>query len=327
MADLMQRWSQAIRTERYEEAWDLSEQTLRARDPATRDDPALPYHQRWVWDGRPFEGRDVLVRCYHGLGDTIQFARFLPLLAERAASVSLEVQPSLIPLLDGMPGLARLIPFDPARPTPPSECDIEITELPFALRSTPAAAPPPYLQAPSAAIAAGTIGLCYSAGDWDHDRRVPPDLLGSLCAGRPCLTLVAEPSTLPVINPAGCPFDMEATVALVASCALVISVDTMIAHLAGALGRPTWLLLKAEPDWRWTPGAEGSPWYPSMRLFHQAAPGDWASVLREVERALPACDIHCAGAPDDEPNDQPSFGHPPFGQPACSQPASFGLLG
>jgi len=317
----MQRWTDLMRSERFEEAWALSEQALHARTPATRDDPALPYHQRWVWSGRPFEGRQVLVRCYHGLGDTLQFARYLPLLAERAASVSLEVQPSLIPLLRGLPGLARLIPFDPARPSPPSECDIEITELPFALRSSPAAAPPPYLHARGAALPPGTIGLCYSAGDWDRDRCVPQELLAPLCQGRRCVTLVAEPTALPVINPAGCPFDMEATASLVASCALVITVDTMIAHLAGALGRPTWLLLKAEPDWRWAPGAERTPWYPTMRLFHQprshASGGDWEPVLREVEREMPSHEFNSAGASSDEPSVQ----HPPA-QPACS-----GLMG
>lgn len=282
----MQRWTQAMRGERFADAWALSEATLKARDPATRDDPRLPYDQRWVWDGRPFAGRDVLVRCYHGLGDTLQFARFLPLLARDAASVSLEVQPRLLPLLANVPGVARLIAFDPAEPTPPSECDIEITELPFALRVPPAAAPPPYLHAPPAACPPGITGLCYGAGDWDADRSIPPELLTPLCRGRSCVTLVAEPTTLPVGNPAGCPFDLPATAALVASCALVITVDTMIAHLAGALGRPTWLLLKAEPDWRWTPGARGTPWYPDMRLFHQQRPGEWRPVLREVAEAL-----------------------------------------
>jgi hypothetical protein len=205
-----------------------------------------------------------------------------------------------------MPGLTRLIPFDHARPTPPSECDIEITELPFALRSTPAAAPASYLHAPRAALPAGTISLCYSAGDWDRGRCIPPELLAPLCQGRTCLTLVAEPTTLPVINPAGCPLDMEATASLVAACALVITVDTMIAHLAGALGRPTWLLLKAECDWRWTPGAERTPWYPSMRLFHQQHPGDWHSVLREVGHALQSHDLTSAGTPSDEPPVQPA---------------------
>jgi len=291
MKNLMERWTDFMRRERYEDAWALSALALTARDPSTRDDPSLPYHQRWVWDGRPFRGRDVLVRCYHGLGDTIQFARFLPLLAEQAASVTLEVQPSLVPLLEGMAGISRLIPFDPARPAPPSSCDIEITELPFALRSTPAAARAPYLHAEGAALPPGTIGLCYSGGDWDRERSLPPGLLLDLCRGHPCLTLVPEPLAAPVINPEGCPMDIAQTAAMVASCAVVISVDTMIAHLAGALGRPTWLLLKAKPDWRWKTGSARTPWYPSMRLFHQQAPGDWRPVLQQVEHALQSLDL------------------------------------
>jgi hypothetical protein len=282
----MHRWTQAMRAGRFEDAWALSDEGLAARDPTTRDDPRLDYHQRWVWDGRDFDRRDVLVRCYHGLGDTIQFARYLPLLAQRAASVTLEAPPRLAPLLGRLDGIDAIIPFNVANPAPPAECDIEITELAHALRCSPGAAPSPYLAVPPAALPAGTIGLCYGAGEWDTARSIPPALLESLCRTRSCLTLVVEPTGLPVLNPGGCPFDLEATASLVASCALVITVDTMIAHLAGALGRPTWLLLKAEPDWRWTPGVTDTPWYPTMRLFHQREPGAWEPVLRAVQQAL-----------------------------------------
>ena len=286
MTDAGRQWVQAMRDSRFGDAWALSAAVLAARDPARRDDPSLSYHQRWVWDGTPVEGRDVLVRCYHGLGDTIQYARFLPLLGARAASVTLEVQPRLAGLLEGLPGVDAIVPFDPAGPLPRRGCDIEITELDFALRAPPAAAPPPYLHAPPAALPPGTVGLCYGAGDWDEDRCVPPALLAPLCRLAPCVTLVSEPAPLDVRNPEGCPFDMAATASLVAGAALVITVDTMIAHLAGAMGKPVWLLLKAEPDWRWSPGEATSPWYPSMRLYAQPSPGDWASVVARVTRDL-----------------------------------------
>jgi hypothetical protein len=94
---LQDRWTSAIAQGDYEGAWDISAALLGRLDPATRDDPRLPYHRRWVWDGTALRGRDVLVRCYHGLGDTIQFLRYLPLLRKIAASVTLEVQPALIP--------------------------------------------------------------------------------------------------------------------------------------------------------------------------------------------------------------------------------------
>ncbi|WP_246248745.1 glycosyltransferase family 9 protein [Sphingomonas hominis] len=279
-------WTAAMRRGDYAAAFAIGDATIAARDPAERDDPRVDYHRRWLWDGRAFDGEDVLVRCYHGLGDTIQFARFLPLLARRARSVAVEAPARLHNLLATIPGVDRLLPFDHAAPAKPFACDIEITELPQALRATPADASAPYLRASPAALPAETIGLCYSSGDWDHDRRVPAALLAPLCEGNRCLSLVAEPSELAVLNPAGCPFDIDATASLVAACALVVTVDTMIAHLAGALGRPTWLMLKAEPDWRWTPGAPDTPWYPTMRLYAQPRAGDWASVVDTIARDL-----------------------------------------
>ena len=278
MPPTMQLWTEAMRARRYADAWDMEAATTAGRDPATRDDPTLPYHLRWVWDGRPVAGRDVLVRCYHGLGDTIQFARYLPILAERARSVTLEVQPALAGLLAG-PGVARIVPFDPARPLPPAQCDIEITELPCALRVAPDVIATPYVAAPPAALPPGTIGLCHAAGDWDRDRSIPPALLAQLCEHYACVTLVAAPTDLPVLNPEGCPMDMGATAALIAGCELVVSVDTMVAHLAGAMGRPLALMLKAAPDWRWCPTRRDTPWYPTARLYPQPRPGDWAAAL------------------------------------------------
>ncbi len=286
MADLHQQWTDAMRREDYAGAWALSARALAARDPATRDDPSLPYHLRWVWDGRAFDGRDVLVRCYHGLGDTIQYARFLPALAARAARVTVEAQPSLCDLLATIDAPLTIVPFDQARPLKPAACDIGITELPFALKARPEQTRFPYLRSAPAALPRGTIGLCHQGGDWDPARSLEPQALASIAHDHRCITLVAEPSTLPVLNPAGCPFAMDATAALVAACDLVVTVDTMIAHLAGALGRPTWLLLKAEPDWRWNPAATVTPWYPDMRLYVQRTPGDWAAVLADVARDL-----------------------------------------
>jgi hypothetical protein len=182
----------------------------------------------------------------------------------------------------------RFAPFDIDRPLPPSPCDLEITELPLALHATPADAPAPYLPPRRAILPSGMVGLCHSAGDWDAARSIPAALLAPLCDHTPCLSLVAAATPLPVVNPAGCPLDMEATAALVAACDLVITVDTMVAHLAGAMGRPTWLVLKAQPDWRWPVEGHRTPWYPTMRLYHQTRPGDWSAVLARVERDLAA---------------------------------------
>ena len=287
MADRLEQWINSMRAEEYATAWALAEQTLRERDPVRRDDPALPYHLRWVWDGRPFAGRHCLVRCYHGLGDSIQFARFLPLLARQAASITVEMQARLCPLmreaLHGA-GAIRFLPFDEARPLPPSECDLEITELDFALRVSPAQAAMPYLSVRRAAAPRGLVGLCHGAGDWDPDRSVPVVLLAPLCAQARCATLMPGPSLLDVWNREGCPFDMRATASLVAAMDLVVTVDTMIAHLAGAMGKPTWLLLKADPDWRWPKEGRATPWYPNTHVYIQPRPGDWQTVLARIIR-------------------------------------------
>lgn len=296
-------------------AWRVSDAVLAARDPATRDDPALPYHLRWVWDGRPVDGRRVLVRCYHGLGDTLQFCRYLPALARRAASVTVEAQPELIPLLRALPGVDRWVPFRPAHPEPPAEVDLEVMDLAHALRLPPPAppylrappvsapplpAPPPSAQPPRPGPCRGgpglLVGLCWQAGGWDPERSVPLPLLrdladvpgvrwvslqrgpaarDALCAGSP-----------PFLNPRDTCTDVARTAALIAGLDLVVSVDTMVAHLAGALGRPCWVPLKHDADWRWPLADTAAPWYPGTRQYRQSTPGDWTGPLARLRAHL-----------------------------------------
>lgn len=284
-----------MRAGAYAEAWACEEAVRASRDPATRDDPREPYHRRWVWDGTPLDGREVLVRCYHGLGDTIQFARFLPWLAERAASVTMEAPSRLIPQLATVTDAVRFVPFDHAAPTRAEDAAVEITELMSALRLPPDTLAVPYMTASRAALPHATVGLCYAAGDWDGERNVPPELLRPICEQATCLSLVAEPTDLPVLNPAGCPFDLGTTASLIAGAALVVTVDTMVAHLAGAMGRPTWLMLKAEPDWRWDPAARGSAWYPTLRLYPQPSSGDWRGAVSAIAHDLDELALDPAG--------------------------------
>jgi hypothetical protein len=197
------------------------------------------------------------------------------------------MQPHLLPLFRDGPTI-RFRPFDVAHPLPPSQCDIEITELDFALRASPADTRIPYLEAPCADLEPGVIGLCHAAGEWDPDRSLPQDLLHDIYAERRCITLSTERSMPPVLNPAGCPTDIMATAALVRAVDLVITVDTMIAHLAGALGKPTWLLLKSEPDWRWPVKGRSTPWYPTMRIYAQPEVGQWRTVVERVRDDLAA---------------------------------------
>lgn len=293
-----------MRSGEFGAAWAISDAVLAARDPATRDDPALPFHLRWVWDGRSFDGRRVLVRCYHGLGDTLQFCRYLPLLRRRVAHLTLEAQPKLLSLLSSLPDPDRLIPFRPDAPVPESECDMEIMELAHAMRLAPTGAP--YLSAGTLPRPASgmRVGLCWRAGGWNSARSVPLAALAFL--GRvpgvylvnlqrgPGLEEAAKPGAPRIWNaPRDAPDndaddapDVMGTARLVAGLDLVVTVDTMVAHLAGALGRPTWLLLQADADWRWMEGRRDSPWYGSIRLYRQRSPGDWTAPLRELRSDL-----------------------------------------
>ncbi len=280
--DTQTQWMAAMRSGDNAAAWAISNRVLASRDPSTRDDPSLPYHCRWVWDGCEPDGRNVLVRCYHGLGDTLQFARYLPALRRRARELTLEVQPELLRLFEALPGPDRMVSFDLAKPAPPSECDIEIMELAHVLRLPPGA--PARLMPGRVCPVSGEIGLCWQAGGWDPARSIPLGLLRPVLRGGPVVSLCPGREE-GFINPEGAPQAIEATAALIAGLGLVITVDTMVAHLAGTLGRPTLLLLRHDADWRWQNRAD-TPWYPSMRLIRQASPGDWSSVVREVGHAL-----------------------------------------
>ena len=278
-------WDEAMRAGAFEAAWRVSDAVLAGRDPRTRDDPALPYHERWVWDGTPPDGRDVLVRCYHGLGDTLQFCRYLAPLRSRAAHVTLEVQPALTTLLRGLPGVDRIVPFRTDAPLPPAGVDIEIMELAHALRLPPG--PGAYLHAhPMPRRPRGlVVGLCWQAGGWDPGRSVPPEMLHGLRAvpGVSLVGLQRGAASLPgVRHPWGRSLDVHDTARQAMTADLVVTVDTMVAHLAGALGRPCWVLLQKHADWRWLEGRADSPWYGSIRLHRQARAGDWSGPVARV---------------------------------------------
>ena len=261
----------------FEAAWRINDAVLAARDPDTRDDPAIPYHLRWVWDGRPFDHRHVLVRCYHGLGDTLQFWRYLPALAARAASVTVELQPTLIPLL-ATPSLT-LHPFDPANPLPPAECDIEIMELSHAFR---ALLPLPPGEGRGEGRDRRTFGLCWTAGTWDPARSIPMESLLPLSRHANLISLQRGPAATPHLpDPTNNSTDAKTTAQLIKTLDAVITVDTMVAHLALMLGRPTAVLLHHRADWRWGEG-QHSPWYPAARLYRQHRPGDWSAPLAQL---------------------------------------------
>ena len=280
-------WFAAMGEGDFPRAWAASDCVLAARPPAERDDAGQPYHLRWVWDGSALAGQGVLVRCYHGLGDTLQFCRFLPALRRRAARVTLEVQPALIPLMRLLGAADRIVAFDPAAPRPPDSCDIEIMELCHALRLAPE--PLPYLEIPKDGQDSGSglrVGLCWQAqAGWRPDRSMPRAALDVLPWRGVRWQSLQKGAAADGMAP--CPSAVLDTARVIAGLDLVVTVDTMVAHLAGAIGVPVWLLLDASPDWRWLAGGrEGSPWYRGIRKYRQTAPGDWGPPLREIAADL-----------------------------------------
>ncbi len=281
-------WNTAARRGDWSAAWAINDAVLASRDPAARDDPALPYHLRWVWDGRPFDGRDVLVRCYHGLGDTLHFARYLRPLAARARSVTVEAQGPLASLLRSIPGIA-VHAFDLGAPLPPSACDIESMELAHALRI-----PPEALASPCLALAApaprrpGAVGLCWRGGDWDDARSVPFRALGPILEAASGRLWSLQPGRggARFANPGGCGPDIAETASLLASLDRIVTIDSMVAHLAGALGLPAIVLLRAGADWRWGEADAPCRLHPTHTLLRQSRAGLWDDVIARAASLL-----------------------------------------
>jgi tetratricopeptide (TPR) repeat protein len=286
----------------YREGWAAYES--RWLDPRFCADEPVFTEPRW--QGEPLAGRTLLLHAEQGLGDTIQFARYVPLARQRGGRVLLEAQPSLVPLLDGLADaiIAR------GAPRPPFDLHCPLLSLPLAFGTDLATVPGevPYLAADPARLAAWRarlgarrrprIGLAFS-GSPEHPedaaRSIPAVLLAPLLAiGAVEFHLVQteiRPPDAPQL-PAGVRIhaerlrDFADTAALVSLLDLVISVDTSVAHLAGALALPVWVLLPRGADFRWLRRRDDSPWYPTARLFRQDGSARWEPVLARVAARL-----------------------------------------
>ena len=288
-------WIHHMRRGMFEEAWKHSDQVLQAR--AGLPCWHLPRHFQYIWDGSSLAGKRVLVRCYHGLGDTIQFIRYVPLLSSIAAEIIVWVQPPLIPLLENMRHINQLLPLHDGTPEAAYDVDVEIMELPHIFRTTLTTIPSamPYLHVEPRPLTVDTgelaVGLVWKAGDWDERRAVPFSFLTPLAQipGIRLYILQAGAKAAGWQEEVGVhpgEFSLFDYAGIVKGLDLLITIDSMPAHLAGALGIPVWTLLHAEADWRWMENREDSPWYPSMRLFRQERPGDWEGVIWRVKAEL-----------------------------------------
>lgn len=294
LARLDSLWLESMKRGQFSRAWRLSDAAVRVR--AGLDCSAWPRHRQFIWNGEPLEGRRVLVRCYHGLGDTIQFARLVPLLRSIGARSILWAQPQLIPLLQTIHGIGGIAPLHEGDPDAGYDADVELAELLHVFRITPETLPRnvPYLHigAPrSRSDKPMMVGLVWRSGDWDPRRCIPSELLLPLAKLKHVRFITFQQGRerarlQPLFESAGHFSSVLHEARALLKLDLLISVDTFAAHLGGALGVPVWLLLHSDPDWRWMRSREDTPWYPTMRLFRQPRPGDWQTVLERVREEL-----------------------------------------
>lgn len=252
------------------------------------------------WQGEDFTGRRLLVHAEQGLGDTIQFLRYLPLVKARGGVLMFEVQAPLRRLIAGSPPAQGVEIVAEGETLPGFDLHCPLLSLPRIFATTLSTVPGgvPYLAGNPALLPALPAKRKQRrwAIAWAGNPRHPADRLRSLpgsaldrLAGLRDVEFVSlqmapatRPEKLPLIDAAPCLTDFAVTAAVLADADLAITVDTAVAHLAGAMGRPTWLLLPYVADWRWLTERSDSPWYPSLRLYRQPQPGDWASVVDRI---------------------------------------------
>lgn len=305
LPDVSGDWFSAMRRGDWEAAWRATDriELPRRQAQAQAGFERQPAHLHW--DGTPPAGRTVLVRCEHGLGDTLMFMRFIPALQARA--VHFMVQPPLVDLLRGAPGLGDVRNWWTDDPLPAHDVDIEVMELPYALRVALPRLPPPYPHLRAQLPAAGSlalpgdgllrVGLLWSVSDWGHARSVPLaslrpllDVDGvqffSLQQGQAAHDPLVQQLRIERLSPRTTSLPMAA--AAMDRMDVVITPDAMAAHLAGTLGRPTWVMLLHDADWRWMEARADSPWYPSVRLYRQPRAGDWDGLAVQLAASLRA---------------------------------------
>ena len=256
------------------------------------------------WDGTSFTGKTLLVHYEQGLGDTLMFVRYAARVKALGGRVVLAAQPALADVVATCPGVDEVVPH--GRPLPPFDVHVPLLSLPnlFGTNLSTIPAEVPYLDVPERVpnrqrlkdllAASGErvrIGLAW-AGSPTHVRDAERSLRPSLLAPLAELPDVAwysfqldarEPPALPgLVSLDASIRNFSDTAYALSGMQLVITVDTALAHLAGALGIPTMLLVAFFPDFRWMMGREDSPWYPSMRIYRQSSPGDWTTAVQRL---------------------------------------------
>lgn len=267
--------------------------------------------QRPMWQGEPLDGKVILLHREQGHGDTFQFLRFVPMVAAKGARVVLEISPDMKRLLAHTEGAAVVTAWGESRPEFDLQCPLPSLPRMFGvgLHTVPAAIP--YIRADPGLVEhwkdrlAGPeglrVGLVWAGSPTNSDDRnrslhyselqplseIPGVAFFSLQKGPACARVdAAGPLCLTVLGDQL--DDFADTAAVLDQLDVVITVDTAVAHLAGAMGKRTWVMLQFAPDWRWMLDRTDSPWYPTVRLFRQCRPGEWGAVVDSIGRELAA---------------------------------------
>ena len=289
LADL---WRQHMCRGDFEAAWRISDCALYNRDHFARSSGKVES----TWRGEPLDGKRVLVRCCYGLGDTLQFVRYVPLLRRAARHVTVHAQASVARVLEHVEGIDSLVTCYNNVPPESYDVAIELSELPHVFRTTPQTIPAqiPYIHVAPRSFPATNdlnVGLVWQGSDWDPRRSVPLKLFAGferiagltlhiVQRGR---ALMERPTDFGINSGHD---DLYGAARTIAALDLMVTIDSMPVHLAGAMGVPTWVLLHSYCDWRWMQNRTDSPWYPGMRLFRQKDPGDWRPVIARVKNEL-----------------------------------------
>lgn len=263
-----------------------------------------------LWRGEAIRGKQVIVRCLHGFGDAVQLFRFAPQLNAIAAKVVWQVAPEMLDIAQYFVGVGEAVSWgkEPAI-SPEWDAQVECMELPSIFRTRIGELPivENYLRIPDEVtelVASQMewseglrVGVVWAAGEWNRSRSVPLEVIYPILQLSGCefWNLQGGPERrrgralqkcANMRESNSCNNGIVDLAAVIAQLDLIITVDTLAAHLAGALGVPAWVMLQYAADWRWMMHRDDSPWYPSLRLFRQPTPGDWRLVVREVKERL-----------------------------------------
>jgi len=285
-------WREHMRRADFDAAWRISDEAVQERHHCARAHDC----EDSTWHGEQVDGKRILVRCCYGLGDTLQFIRYVPLLRRVARSVIVHTQAATVKLLERIDGIDALITRYNTVPPDSYDLAIGLSELPHLFRTNAQTIPAqvPYIQIASRLFPPTRtlkVGLMWHGGDWDRRRAVPVHLFAGLdqIGGVTLHVLQRGPALLRRPIDLGIDSgsdDIYESARTIAGLDLMITIDSMPAHLAGAMAVPTWVLLHSECDWRWMQKRSDSPWYPTMRLFRQEKAGDWRPVIARVKQEL-----------------------------------------